>query len=318
MVRKQFFDADLKKTGRIFTLSECIIKKCLNLVKEAKRVGTYSVIVTCRNSERDIRSALASLINQTVRPKYVLVVDDGSSDLTPKILNDISSNHDNIFITTNPDLGYDIGRVVGNWNKALRLAKDLGLESTNYHMISTDDTVYEKDYCEKIINRMDLDSSIAIASGTYGNYSSTTPHGAGRFVSNSFFFSILGSYPQKMGYESAILYLALANGFRYTVIPEARFVHTRLLGSSHHFYEFGASMRTLGYHPIFVMGRFFKYFLSGTPIGRLGSLYMLYHYLFYKPKSQGYDSMYDLEFRKSIRAIQVTRIRRYIRLGVSK
>jgi glycosyltransferase involved in cell wall biosynthesis len=281
-------------------------------------VGTYSVIVTCRNSEKDIRSALTSLIYQTVKPEYVLVVDDGSSDLTPNILNELSSNHDNIFITTNPDLGYDIGRVVENWNKALRLAKDLGLTSTNYHMISTDDTVYEKDYCEKIINDMDLDSTIAIASGTYGDYSPTTPHGAGRFVRNSFFFSALGSYPQKMGYESAILYLALANGFRYTVNPGAHFVHTRLLGSSHHFYEFGASMRTLGYHPIFVMGRFFKYFLSGAPIGRLGSLYMLYHYLFYKPKSEGYDSMYDIEFRKSIRAIQLTRIRRYISRRVPK
>ena len=98
-------------------------------------MGTYSVIVTCRNSEKDIRSALTSLINQTVKPEYVLVVDDGSSDLTPNILNELSSNHDNIFITTNPDLGYDIGRVVENWNKALRLAKDLGLTSTNYHMI---------------------------------------------------------------------------------------------------------------------------------------------------------------------------------------
>jgi glycosyltransferase involved in cell wall biosynthesis len=280
-------------------------------------VGTYSVIVTCRNSERDIKSAIMSLLEQSVKPEYILVVDDGSSDKTSAILKEIKSRNDNVYIITNPDLGYNIGRVVENWNKALIGSKEMGLKPTNYHMISTDDTVYEKDYCEKIINHMDLDPSIVIASGTYANHSSITPHGAGRFINNSFFFSRLGSYPQKMGYESAVLYLALSKGFRYSVIPEARFVHTRELGSDHHFYEFGASMRTLGYHPIFVLARFIKYFLSGKPIGRSGALYMLYYYLLYKPKHEGYDSMYDYQFRKSIRAIQLRRIMRYIRLGES-
>lgn len=290
-------------------------EKCLNLLEALKEMGTYGVIVTCRNSEKDIKSAIMSLIDQSVKPEYILVVDDGSSDNTPNILNEIRSKNDNVYILTNADLGYDIGRIVQNWNKALRLSKELGLKSTSYHMISTDDTEYEKDYCEKIIVCMNSNPSIAMASGTYDGQSPITPHGAGRFVNNSFFYSSLGSYPQKMGYESAVLYFALIKGFRYSVIPEARFVHTRKLGSEHHFYEFGASMRTLGYHPIFAFGRFMKYFLSGKPIGKLGALYMLYHYLAFKPKREGYDSMYDPQFRKLIRAIQLKRIIRYVRLG---
>ncbi|SRR6266540_3832471 len=281
-------------------------------------MGSYNVIITCRNSERDIEQAIMSLINQSIKPEYIIVVDDGSTDKTPNILNEISSKNDTVHVITNPDLGYDIGRVVENWNKALGLARQLGLKATRYHMISTDDTQYEKQYCEKIMNYMDSDDSIAIASGNYGSDSSIAPHGAGRFISNLFFSSSLGSYPQKMGYESAVLYLALENGWRYLVIPEARFVHTRKLGSDHHFYEFGASMRTLGYHPIFAFGRFIKCLFSGKPIGRLGAIYMLYHYLSYKPKDEGYDSMYDPQFRKSIRRIQLMRIKRYIGLGRSK
>ena len=92
-----------------------------------------------------------SLIDQSVRPEYLIVVDDGSTDKTPKILSDISARYDYVHIITNPDLGYDIGRVVENWNKALGLARQLGLEPTRYHMISTDDTQYEKEYCEKMI-----------------------------------------------------------------------------------------------------------------------------------------------------------------------
>lgn len=280
-------------------------------------MGTYGVIVTCRNSSNSIKSAVMSLINQTIKPQYIIIVDDGSNDNTPKILNEIQSMNKSVYVLTNPDLGYNIGRVVINWNKALRFARESNLEATDYHMISTDDTQYEKEYCEKIIKYMDSDPTIAIVSGNYDDYDYVTPHGAGRILRNSFFLPFHGYYPEKMGYESVVLHTALITGFKYTVMNEARFLHTRELGAGHHFYEFGASMRTLGYHPLFVLGRFIKYFSSGKPIGRLGAIYMLYHYLSYKPKKDGYDSMYDPEIRKAIRTTQLTRIRSRIRLKVS-
>jgi hypothetical protein len=183
-------------------------------------------------------------------------------------------------------------------------------------MIAPDDAEYEENYCQKIIRQMDSDQSIVIASGNYDMNDYTMPRGAGRLIRNSFFFSLYSYYPEKMGYETIIFYSALQNNFKYKVIPEARFVHTRTLGSNHHFYEFGASMRTLGYHPVFVLGRFFKYLISGKPIGRLGSIHMLYYYLSYKPKEKGYDSMFDGETRKNIRRIQTKRIMLYI--GMNK
>jgi len=279
-------------------------------------MGTYSVIVTCRNSEKSIESTLNSLINQSIKPEYIIVVDDGSTDNTNNILKDIQSKYENLYIITNPDLGYNIGRVVYNWNKALKFAKKLKLKSTDYHMIAPDDAEYEENYCQKIIRQMDSDPSIVIASGNYDINEYTMPRGAGRLIRNSFFFSFYSYYPEKMGYETIIFYSALQNNFKYKVIPEARFVHKRTLGSNHHFYEFGASMRTLGYHPAFVLGRFLKYLLSGKPIGRIGSIHMLYHYLSYKPKEKGYDSMFDADTRKNIKRMQTKRIMRYI--GINK
>jgi len=281
-------------------------------------MGTYSVIVTCRNSEKDIESAVSSIIYQSIKPEYIIVVDDGSKDNTPSILKGIQSRNDNVHVLTNPDLGYNIGRVVENWNKALRYINQLNLVKTDYHMIGTDDTEYEKEYCEKIMKFMDLDSLIAVASGNYDNKSYSSPHGAGRFIRNSFFTLACGQYPEKMGYETAIIHIASQKGLKYRVIPEAKFIHTRELGSAHHFYEFGASMRTLGYHPIFAFGRFIKYLATGKPIGRLGSIYMIYHYLSYKPKEEGYDSMYDPQLRESIRNIQLARIKEYVGFRQSK
>ena len=100
-------------------------------------MGTYSVILTCRNSEKCIQQAIMSLINQDAKPEYIIVVDDGSKDKTPAMLKEFQSKNDNLYVITNPDLGYDIGRVVANWNKALRLSKELDLRPTDYHMIRT-------------------------------------------------------------------------------------------------------------------------------------------------------------------------------------
>jgi len=272
-------------------------------------VGSYYAIVTCRNSESEIESAVNSLLRQTIKPRYIIVVDDGSTDNTHNILEGLKLKNDNIHVITNPDLGYDIGRVVKNWNNAINLARDLNLEVTDYHMISTDDTHFEEFYAEKLMHDMDSDNRIAVSSGNYDNNSYTTPHGAGRFVRNSFFNNVLGGYPEKMGYESLILQMSLYHGFKNVVNNDARFSHTRQLGANHHFYEFGASMRTLGYHPLFVIGRFMQCFLTGRPIGRIGAIRMLYYYLSYRPKQQGYDSMYDLEIRKAIRIRQKTRIK---------
>jgi glycosyltransferase involved in cell wall biosynthesis len=160
-------------------------------------VGSYFAIVTCRNSESEIENAMISLLKQTTKARYIIVVDDGSTDNTPNFLNRLKSKNDNIYVITNPDLGYDIGRVVRNWNSAINLARDFELEKTDYHMISTDDTQYEEFYAEKIMRKMDEDKIIAISSGNYDNNSYATPHGAGRFVRNSFFNSVLGQYPEK-------------------------------------------------------------------------------------------------------------------------
>jgi glycosyltransferase involved in cell wall biosynthesis len=271
-------------------------------------VGSYFAIVTCRNSENEIENAIKSLLKQTIKPRYIIVIDDGSTDKTHSILEGLRLKNDNIYIITNPDLGYDIGRVVKNWNSAINLARNANLEFTDYHMISADDTHYEELYAEKIMSKMDGDDRIAISSGNYDDNDYTTPHGAGRFVRSSFFDNVLGRYPEKMGYESVILQLSLYHGFKNLVNNDARFSHTRPLGTNHQFYEFGASMRTLGYYPLFVLGRFIQCFLTGKPMGRLGAIRMLYYYVSYKPKNEGYDSMYDSEIRKAIRIRQKTRI----------
>ena len=231
-------------------------------------MGTYFAMLNCRNSENCILESLISFNEQTLATKYVIVIDDGSNDKTLQKLRKIQVEWRNslFFIITNPDLRYNIGRVSSNWNKAIRFAQERNFEQTSYHLISADDVVLEKKYAEKIIANMDSNPDIAVASGDFGENISVTPHGAGRVVRNFFFMKNHGLYPEKMGYESLLLYTAAQAGYRYTVFPHVRFRHTRIVGKNHNFYEFGVSMRKLGYRPLFAIHQCLSYFASGKSI----------------------------------------------------
>lgn len=255
-----------------------------------------------------------SIIQQTLKPAYIIVIDDGSADKTPTILKEMQLDSPNLHIITHPDRGYDIKRVVKNWNEALRFSRETGLKQTKYHLIATDDTEYSSDYVARLISLMNSDERIAVASGTYAGYDPVMPHGAGRVVRNSFLerSSWKGEYPEKMGYESALLYEATRCGYKHVVKKDARFKHTKPLGQSHKFYEFGASMQTLGYHPAFALGRFLKYLVTGKVTGRIGAFFMLYYYLTYKPKRDGYDSLYEERLRQYVRNYQLIRMKRIV------
>ena len=48
--------------------------------------GKYCLISPCRDEEDYMRRTLESVINQSRKPDLWVIVDDGSSDSTPQIL----------------------------------------------------------------------------------------------------------------------------------------------------------------------------------------------------------------------------------------
>lgn len=283
-------------------------------------MGSYFVIITCRNSEQIIEKSIHAIQNQTLKPEYIIVIDDGSTDKTREKLLNIQANTNNtsFFVISHKDLGYDVTRVVKNWNEAISFSYNNNLKPTDYHMISTDDTLYPPDYAQKIISFMDNNPKISCVSGEYTKVSGALPHGAGRIVRNSFFKNTIwnGYYPEQMGYESAILYESNRIGYDYTILPSIRFEHIRPLGKEHKFKAFGASMKTLGYHPLYVFARFLKNVVTGTETGRMGAFFMLFFYLSFRPAKTGFNSLYDYQLRDYIKNLQKEKLKKLIRLNI--
>lgn len=279
---------------------------------------TWFAIVTARNSEKNIESTLRSILGQTTVPLHVIVVDDGSGDSTPQILQEIKERNKGVLhVITKPDKGYDSRRIVHNWNRALEHAKSLSY--AGYHFISADDCIYPSNYVEFLISKMQENPRLVVASGRrelkVKSFVKRAPEGSGRLIDNKFFNTISGKYPPYYGYESWILFKALQLGFSTENFTEINFTHTRAFGSEHHFVEYGPMMRCLGYHPLFVIFRCARNILFGTKeIPIEASLRMLYDYFVAdrRFRNDEYYRYYDEETRRFVRNQQAERIKRFL------
>jgi len=72
--------------------------------------GQYALISPCRNEAQYMRQTLDTVIAQTLRPALWVIVDDGSTDDTPRVLAEYAARHDWIRIVTRRDRGH---RAVG-------------------------------------------------------------------------------------------------------------------------------------------------------------------------------------------------------------
>jgi glycosyltransferase involved in cell wall biosynthesis len=251
--------------------------------KPMNKFPSYWTLITVKNGEDTIIKSVESILSQTSPPSLICIVDDGSSDKTPIILSELKKSHNDIIdVITLPDKGYDIRRIVHNWNKACEYVKKNG-KSYCYLLISSDDIVFPKYYVEKLIIKAEENPKLVIVSGSRGLGPSdqvSFPEGAGRLIKISYFEQIGYSHPPYYGYESWILYKALQMGYQVNKLNDVKYEHLREFGSGHKFVEYGPAMRCLGYHPLFIIIRVMRNLInSNAGISRAASIRMLFDYM---------------------------------------
>lgn len=242
----------------------------------------YAVIVVTRNGASTLKRTLDSILSQTMKPSYVCVVNDGSTDDTAKMLATYHSrNRSTFYVVNRPDRGYDIRRVPINLNCAHETLRVVNAEY-EYHMVSGDDCVYPKEYAALLVSRMTSTPPVAVASGqpkSYGSISQEhSPSGSGRMLRSSFWNAIGGRYPPRAGWETWLLYEALKAGFRVRLYRDLMYEHLRPRGSTHQFTYWGAAMYALGYHPLYALGRIAKNLIN-RKVRLRGSVNMLIGYI---------------------------------------
>lgn len=275
---------------------------------------SYWVAVVARNAAEHLPSTIESLVRQTLKPEQIIVVDDGSTDATPEILEHYTKEYPKFMsYVTLPNNGYDIRRVPRNINRAWKTGEAEGLR-TEHFMISGDDCSYPPNYARGLVSRMKSDLKVVVASGRVSLRANLSrehvPSGSGRLIKCSFWRELGGEYPVKAGWETWLLYKALEKGLQVKLYDEIAFEHMRPRGTEHQFVYWGAAMGTLGYHPLYAIGRIAKNALVRL-VAVKGSMNMLRGYLQARLRSDdSFISPFEPSLQQFVSREQVHRIAR--------
>lgn len=271
---------------------------------------TYYHFFCVRDSEGSISDVMESIINQSQKPEKIIAVDDGSSDKTGKILDQFKEIFPKLVEVIHTDSKTrDYSRIPKLWNMCLKKEFD-------FHMIGAGDVVYDRNYAQKLLKEFEANPKLVICSGDTFPFKAKAPHGAGRFVKQSFFFKNYEKYFEIMGYESEILFRAMLQGYDVKIFNDIVFEHKEELGHGHNFEEFGKSMKALGYHPLYVLGRCGLEFVRNDGIHKKGVFNMLWKYITYKPKKDGYFSAFPKEIKNDISNYQKYQIKKWVRSNI--
>lgn len=303
------------------------LKRCRFLFKvhPMTQSRSYLVISPCRNEAAFMRRTLDSVVAQSLRPALWVIVDDGSTDETPKILAEYATAHDWIQVVPKPDRGH---RAVG---PGVIEAFYAGLETvvpTDYtYLCKLDlDLDLPSRYFEALIERMEADPRIGTCSGkpymrrdgalVSERRGDEMSAGMTKFYRRTCFEEIEGLVHEVM-WDAIDCHKARQKGWRAVSwdVPELRFEHLRPMGSSQvSIYEgrrrHGRGQYFMGSDPLFYLATCL--FRMAEPPFVLGGLAMVQGYL--GAWLKGARQLDDPELIAFIRAYQ----RRALRVGKAR
>ena len=201
---------------------------------------SYVIISPVRNEEAHLPRTIASVVGQTLRPERWVIVDDGSSDGTPRILEQAAKEHDWIRVVQRPDRGFRKtgGGVIETFNQGLRWVEDLGWD----YVVKLDcDLSFEVDYFARLLQAFEQEPRLGIGSGVYWEERPLTGwretrmpayHAAGACkVVRRACFEEIGGFIAERGWDTVDEIRAMARDWRTTHFRELRMKHWKPEGS---------------------------------------------------------------------------------------
>lgn len=228
----------------------------------------YVLITAARNEERLIGQTLASVLAQTRLPERWVIVDDGSTDRTAQIVQEVVHNQPWIVLLRRPQrVNRSFSGKAHAVNAGLEQMKDVEFEIVG----NLDaDVTFEPDYLDFVVGRFADDPDLGIAGTPFieaGDYDSSRDSFEGEnYVAGpcQMFryrcFQEIGGYVAHNagGVDWIAVMMARMKGWKVRSFPEKRFHHHRSMGTAER-----SPLRAL-----FSYGEK-DYYLGGSPVWQI-------------------------------------------------
>ena len=135
----------------------------------------YVVISPVKDEERYVEHTLRSMVDQTCKPVAWIIVDDGSSDRTPELIDQYARRNDFIQVIQRPpgQPRQPGAAVIHAFNRGYETVQSRGLKYDVIVKLDCD-LSFDPDYFEKLLAQFVANPKLGIASGVY-----LEDHGAG-------------------------------------------------------------------------------------------------------------------------------------------
>ncbi|MDO5627804.1 MAG: glycosyltransferase family A protein [Mobilicoccus sp.] len=228
----------------------------------------YVVVSPCRDEEDLVGITLAAVAAQTERPTAWVIVDDGSTDDTPRIVAEFAARHDWVTVITRPQRQ---ARVLGS---GVVEAFEAGLATIDLsevdYLVKLDvDLDLPPTYFARLMDLMEADDRLASVSGIActrvdghleperGSFEMTV--GMSKFYRVEAFEDI-GGFARMLMWDGIDCHTARSRGWKARAVdePELRFEHLRPMGSSDRGIlrgkrRHGRGQYLMGTHPAFLL-----------------------------------------------------------------
>jgi GT2 family glycosyltransferase len=281
------------------------------------------IVSPCRDEESTLPRTIAALERQTRKPDLWIVVDDGSNDATPAILEEAAKRLPWLRVVRRSDRGFRKlgGGVIDAFYDGLAQA------GPDYDFVAKMDVDLDLParYIEELLARFERDPQLAAASGkvyreeggrlVYEFMIDEMVAGQFKFYRREAFERI-GGFVRGLMWDGIDFHRARMLGYRTASIehPDLRITHLRLMGSSDRSVLRGRMRWGEGQ---WFMGSAFPYVVASglfrmaeKPIG-VGGLLIIAGYV--AAALRGVPRYEDAAFRRELRAWQYARLGRILR-----
>lgn len=276
----------------------------------------YCIVTPCRDEARFARRTLDSVARQTLPPALWVIVDDGSTDDTPAILNEYAAKLPYLRVVRRPDRGYR--KLGGGVIDAFYAGYDT-IDPNDFDFVCKLDLDLDlpPHYFEEMVRRMEQNPRIGTCSGkpffrdkhgreVYEVCGDENSVGMAKFYRVECFRQI-GGFVRELMWDGIDGHRCRMLGWRAVSWDDAKvnFEHLRPMGTSHKSWWTGRVRHGVGQ---WFMGTIFPYMVASAlfrmtrPPVFVGGLAMLWGYL--KSMVLGMPRYRDPEFRQFLRRYQ--------------
>jgi glycosyltransferase involved in cell wall biosynthesis len=281
---------------------------------------TYAIVTPARDEAQYLQATIDSVVAQTVRPTEWIIVDDGSTDDTPSIVERAAAAHDWIRLVRMPDRGERVvgAGVIEAFNAGLAT---IGSPTPAFLCKLDADLVLLPTYFARLLQYFMAEPRLGIASGritervglrvVYLRHEPEMVFGAAKFYRRACFDEIGGLEPS-LGWDGIDCYQAMRHNWWTGTLPDPalEILHLRRMGTSHKSILHGCArrgrgLRYNGAHPIWVLASATYHMLDRPYI--LAGAAVLIGYL--GATLRGEPRMSDKEFIAYLRQWQMQKLR---------